>query len=52
MRQLAPSPGGEDDDKMFLYWPSSLMDLLSLRLVGVVGARINGTSLHSQWGPR
>jgi len=32
-------------------WPSYLADLLSLRLVGAVGARINVTSSHSQCGP-
>jgi len=32
-------------------WPSHLMDLLSLRLVGAVGARINVRGSYSQQGP-
>jgi len=39
---------------LFCYlspWPYDLTDLLSLRLVGAVGARINVKCSHSQRGP-
>ena len=32
-------------------WPSYLTNLLSLRLVGAVGTRINVRNSYSQWWP-